>query len=139
MVKLEIVHPSIVPRLWSKLLPMVQSICDSTNGRMYPEHVLEFIREQYILLWCAYDEDIQAIALTELKDYRGKKLMTILGVSGRNKKAWEGYMPILEDYALKAGCDGIESIARKGWSKLLEPQGFKQTHVFIEKMFAKDT
>jgi hypothetical protein len=112
---------------------MVESICKSTNGRMEAGDVRQFIQDKDILLWCAFGKEIEAIALTEIRNYRGRKMLVILGVSGKNRKAWQHYMPDMEKYARLNDCDGIEAIARKGWLRILKD--FTSTHIFIEKMF----
>ncbi len=95
--------------------------------------VRQFIQDKDILLWCAFGKEIEAIALTEIRNYRGRKMLVILGVSGKNRKAWQHYMPDMEKYARLNDCDGIEAIARKGWLRILKD--FTSTHIFIEKMF----
>lgn len=95
--------------------------------------VREFIQNQDILLWAAFGEKIEAIALTEIRVYRGRKMLVILGVSGKNKILWQHYMPEIEAYAKSEGCHGIEAVARKGWLKILKD--FTSSHIFIEKMF----
>lgn len=137
LVKLDIVHPSIFPKLLPSIVHLLQSIANSTNGRMTLMNICDFIREQDVLLWCAFDEEIKAAGLTEIRNYPNKKMLVIIGTAGEERENWQNYHEQMEEFAKSAGCDGVESLMRLGWTKYFKEHGYQYSHAFMEKMFAK--
>lgn len=57
-------------------------------------------------------------------------------VVGRDTRLWLHLLPELERYlAEHVDVHKFGTKCRKGWARLCEPFGYKQTHVYIEKRF----
>jgi hypothetical protein len=117
-------------------LPFVENwIKDGVNsmrGRMGYEDMIELLRKGQCQLWVAGKGDkIQACLITEIVIYYRRKICCLRICVGHNRYLWQSYMKNLEDWAISQGCNGMEAIARKGWSRILKD--WKTTHYFIEK------
>ncbi len=112
----------------------IESGVMSANGRFRLIDAYKFIVEKDWVLWCSVrDKKIEAIAITEILQYSQKKMCHVRIMSGKDYANWVELEQGIADWALSIGCHGMESIARKGWSKVFKQYEF--THIFLERMF----
>ena len=50
------------------------------------------------------------------------------GMAGK----WVEAMEMFKEWAKFSGCDGIEIVGRKGWSRIFKNSGFEESYVTIE-------
>lgn len=85
-----------------------------------------------MVAWADLENDeVRAVATTEIHSYPRRRFMCIRFVGGRNMKEWMA--PMLEkitDYALHSGCDALTGGGRGGWIKAA---GFRDAGVFLMK------
>lgn len=75
------------------------------------------------------DREIVGVCITEVLERTNNKICNIFGLAGKAFKEWEHTLAVLEDWAREIGCTVIRAQVRKG----LKPEGFRQTHVVIER------
>lgn len=120
--------------VWDSIKDRLQSAINSANGRFTIEDARKYLEEKDWVLWCSVrDKKIEAIAITEVLQYRRKKMCMVRIMTGENYANWIGLEKGIADWAKSVGCDGMEAIARKGWAKVFTEYEF--THVYLERMF----
>jgi hypothetical protein len=79
-------------------------------------------------------DEILAVCVTEVINYPRKKYARVMILTGKERKKWmDLYRESIEKWAIGIGCDGVESLARKGWER--EFKDYDATHVLLEKEF----
>jgi len=80
-----------------------------------------------IILWVIIiDDKLVASLTTRVIQYPKAKTMAIDWVSGTKMSKWlPKLIPILDSYARDNGCKYITGMGRDGWTKALEPHGYK--------------
>ena len=131
-----LVPPEKVRELWKKVRDHLEEAIKVSNGRWTSEYVLAALVLDEQKLWVAIDEDgeIDGVAVSQISRYPERVLLTIHYLSGTNFDDW--YKQLLDTfarYAKDTGCSGIECIARFGFWKWFQNDGFKKTSAFYEK------
>jgi hypothetical protein len=126
----------MVPEVWPVIAPGLQKAVDRAAGRMTMENIANYIIEGKWQLWLYLKGgEYKALAITEITTCpTGMKILNRVVCTGEDKELWEVLIPsTLEQFARVEGCKIFETVARPGWEKILGKQGFKKTHVFLEK------
>lgn len=125
-----------IPLAWPMVQEFIETACQTTRGRWTPESIFDGLTDRRLQLWVAIQDTssgkcrITACAVTEINNYPGKKVCTVMFGCGDGRENWQHHMATIEAWAREQGCNAIEAVARKGWAKLLD---WDFTHVFIEK------
>lgn len=123
-----------VDKVWSLAEPWVQKACE-TNGGFDAKHILEFLKSGHMQLWMAIGEDnkVFCVCVTEIRQYPNFKVCDLRITTGEQYERWVGFMDSICKWARQNGCKKMEVFARPGWERILKQQGFRKTHVQIEK------
>jgi len=127
--------PIILPHVEQLLRDAVKTM----NGRQSYEDLVHQLFQGQNQLWIAgVPGKVFACAVTEIVLYSQVKacyirIVTSDTTAAPNRKHWQHFMSILEDWAKAQGCSKMEANARKGWSRIMENEGWETTHYFIEK------
>lgn len=66
---------------------------------------------------------------------RGNDLIgEVIWLTGKGMRKWRHLLPELETYLKDMGCVVSRPICRPGWSRFIEPQGYRITHYVMEKV-----
>jgi hypothetical protein len=66
---------------------------------------------------------------------RGEDLIgEIIWLTGSGMREWRNLLPQLEQYLKDMGCVEIRPVCRLGWSRFLKANGYKATHMTMEKV-----
>lgn len=129
--------PDELDEVWPRLTPFMDSFALRSHGRFLRDDFYGKIKGNYMQCWLSVrNMEIEACGLTEIVLYPRKQMLRICGGTGQNRKNWQTFENYMAIWAKANGCDGVESIARKGWLKTFQKFGYRQTHIFIERMFA---
>jgi hypothetical protein len=128
---------SNVQKLWPSLKPFFESFASCSNGRDSAETLKRMVIERDMQCWIAQEDGkIYATALSEIVlTPTGQRWAHLGYLTGRERKRWLHLAPEFKAKAKEAGMDGVTIHARKGWTKFLQSQGFKDTHVIFEVKF----
>lgn len=133
------IRKDLVGECWPHVFDLIAKACSGSYGRLTPGAVLSDLKSGDMQLWVTHDGGrIAACFVTTIIDYPLKRYCRILIATGRGRQRWQHFMPVLESWARQQGCAGMESIARKGWTRVLAVFGWRQTHVFLEKTFSDE-
>lgn len=68
---------------------------------------------------------------------RGEDLIgEIIWLAGAGMREWRDLLPQMERYLKDMGCVEIRPVCRPGWSRFLKSQGYRITHMTMEKVLS---
>jgi len=119
-------------------LPFVQRIAERTR-----QHVNDLVAQivanevQLHLVWEPKTQTAHALAGTRIIRRGHDRIGEILWTTGIGRRRWLPLLADLETYHRDhLGCAGMTATARPGWSRELKAQGYRLTHVVMEKEFS---
>ena len=119
--KIVLVSSDDVPYIWEKIHPHLELMEPHSEGELAPEDFYEAITNGDMQLWTAIkDNEIMASMVTQIVPYPRKRVLRIISIAGEEMNGWIKYIPLIEDWALSAGCTSLECWGRKGWLKILK-------------------
>jgi len=121
---------------WHRVKEHLKPAIKRSKGRWEPEYVLAALATGRQHLWVITDESREVVgAITnECIDYPEKRMLMIHFLGGKDMDKWYVDMSdAMTEFAREAGCTGIECIARSGFWKWFQNDGFEKTAVFYEK------
>ncbi len=136
------VTPEYIDSIWWRVEALVESATDYSGDRYSPLDIYRSLVTGDSQLWAIYEggtfEDkpleIQAVVITRMEVYPGKKMLSIRFGAGTDVKNWKDpLLTTLEDFSIRSDCDGMEFVGRGGWIKMLAENGWKKTMVLMEK------
>lgn len=122
--------------VWDSVKHLLAPAVSVTGGRYMLYDVYVGIQTNKMQLWIAFNDDKQIVGceVTTITDYPSRRLLTSLFTGGKSLRLWrDEMMEVLLRWAEDNECTGIEGYGRKGWIKMLEPYGVKQTLIMFEK------
>lgn len=120
--------------VWPRVETMLKLAVRRCNGRYLLEDVRGFLESKDMVLWVSVrNKEVEACAVTEIIQYKRKKMCAVRIVTGKNKYHWVGLEQGIADWAKSIGCDGMEADARKGWVKIFKQ--YQSPHVKLERFF----
>lgn len=118
---------------WSSIGGHVAELATISNGRLLVEDIIRAIARLEMQLWAARDDAGLSVMLTEILVHPRQKDAHIISATGHNAERWTPLWPMFERWAKAEGCDLVTATCRKGWKKLLEPIGFSEASIVLEK------
>ena len=122
--------------MWPMIAPGLQTAVERSTGRLTLESICGMIMGGTWQLWLFLKGgEYKALAITQMTTCSsGVRVLNLIICTGEDRELWEKFIPeTLEHFARVEGCKLFETWARPGWEKILGPQGFKKTHVMLEK------
>ena len=121
--------------MWPAIAPLLDRGTKHSGGRWTLDSIYRSIVDGSRQLWIAFEDNIiYAAVLTSIESYPGRKLLNYQLVGGYKMELWYDLMSdMLHKFASDVGCDGIETICRRGFEKEHAKHGFKATHVLMVK------
>ena len=116
-------------------LPFVQRIGERSRCGV-KQHLDEIAsgQVQIHLAWDRAEKRARALAGTEIHLRGADRIGVLVWCTGSMRELWFPLLNDIERYMREYhGCAGIRAIARPGWSKLLKQNGYRLTHVVMEK------
>ena len=132
---------SLVPEnkiddVWESVKGFLIPAIRVTSGRYMLYDVYVALKRAEMQLWIAFDDEREIIGceVTSITDYPSRRVLTSLFTGGRNIRLWKDpMMGVLVRWAEDNECTAIEGYGRKGWLKMLDAYGVKQTLILFEK------
>lgn len=131
-----LVPADCIEDIWGAVKDMLQPAVQVTNGRYMLYDVYAALKAGEMNLWIAFgdDREILGCEVTRITDYPSRRVLTSLFTAGRNIRLWKDpMMGIMVRWAEDNQCTAIEGYGRKGWLKMLDAYGVKQTLILFEK------
>lgn len=124
----------ILDLILPKCEDLLKEAVKTTYGRIdYDDLKLSLYKGEQQLWIVGQGTNILACSVTEIVLYPKLKVckINICTGSGHSRHQWQSYITEIENWAISQGCERIESLARKGWSRVLKD--WEVSHYFIEK------
>lgn len=110
-----------VDRVWHLVAPMIMRALKRDGNRTPIHQVYEQIKLEDKQLWLAVrDTEILAAGVTTILDYRNKRVLLFEYAGGKDIKRWAHLRFTLEEFAREKGCQEIEILGRKGFTRLFK-------------------
>jgi hypothetical protein len=106
------------------------SFCE--NGQLTPDRLIRDIRGRDRQLWIGLDEEVRAVALTEVLDDEFQSVH-VSHCAGNGFREWFHLWLGIEAWARERGARRIETTCRPGWERPLKTLGLRRSHVLLEK------
>lgn len=132
---ISLVPPEQVFPIWKDVRGWLEPAVETSGGRWTMEHLCASLAMGQTSLWIAFDDEkIHGVLTTEVVQYPAKRMLAMHFLGGEDFDAWYGEMlRSITRYAAEGGCDGIEGVARFGFWKWLQEDGFEKSSAFYEK------
>ena len=118
--KAQIVQPEDIPYIWEQVAPLLDRGREHTEGELETDDYLEELSDGNMQLWVATENSgLHSIMVTQIAVYPQKKVLKILSMAGSDFPKLYEFNDMVESFAIKTGCSGMELWGRKGWKKLL--------------------
>ena len=118
--KAQIVQPEDVAYIWDQVAPLLEKVKEHSEGEAEPDDFLEALTHGDMQLWIATeDQKMHSAMVTQVVVYPQKKVLRVISIAGSDFKRLYVFNDMVESFAIKTGCSGMELWGRKGWKKLL--------------------
>jgi len=98
------------------------------------DEVMGEIERGDALAWIATEgHKIRAVCVTQIIEGQYGSQCFIRHCAGENREDWLKYLPLIELWAKGCGCASVELIGRKGWIRVLQPNGYEERAVVLRK------
>lgn len=132
MVELKTVQSKDIESVWKEVEPLLLRICDEDQD-VTLENLKNSLTKREQQLWTAVDQEIIAVAVTQVDVRPNTKVCVLYGCAGNGIDSWVHFVTAIENWARDIGCDFTEVRGRKGWEKVLKGFGWELTQVIIRK------
>ena len=130
------IEKDYVIQAWHRVKEHLKPAIKRSKGRWEPEYVLAALATGRHNLWVVTDDarNVVGALTTEVLYYPEKRMLMIHFLGGKDMDKWYVDMSdAMTAHGRESGCAGIEAIARSGFWKWFQNDGFEKTAVFYEK------
>jgi hypothetical protein len=112
-------------------------LAEVSHGRLQVVDIVKAVRQRDMQLWAATSDDGDlSLMLTEILNHPRQREAHLISATGQNADRWAFLWPQFEEWARREGCGLISATCRPGWKKLLEPLGFNEVSIVLQKRLA---
>ena len=118
--KAQIVQPEDIAHIWEQVAPLLDRAKEHSEGEAEPDDFLEPLTHGDMQLWIFTEESsLHSAMITQIIVYPQKKILRVISIAGSEFEKLRQFNDVVELFAIKTGCTGLELWGRKGWKKLL--------------------
>ena len=118
--KAQIVQPEDIAYIWEEVSPLLERVKEHTEGEFETDDYLEPLTHGDMHLWIATDSgEMHSVMVTQIVTYPQKQILRVISIAGSDFKKLYEFNDMVESFAIRSGCSGMELWGRKGWKKLL--------------------
>ena len=118
--KAQIVQPEDIAYIWEQVAPLLERTKEHSEGELETDDFLEPLTHGDMQLWIATeDSKMHSVMVTPIVPYPQKKILRVISIAGSDFKRLYEFNDMVESFAVRVGCTGMELWGRKGWKKLL--------------------
>lgn len=122
--------------IWSFIQDYIEQSCERSFWKYSPDDFLKIILSGDATLWIGSTNDrIDGAAITDIIQFPNKKYARVTIGMGENPLDLSTFITEFEQWAKLNGCEGVQSEMRPGFSKCFVSEGWRNTHVLMEKSF----
>ena len=118
--KAQIVQPEDIAYIWEEVAPLLNRVKEHSEGEAEPDDFLEPLTHGHMQLWIATeDKQMHSAMITQIIVYPQKKVLRVISIAGSDFRRLYEFNDMVESFAIKTGCSGMELWGRRGWKTLL--------------------
>ena len=118
--KAQLVQPEDIAYIWEEVAPLLNRVKEHSEGEAEPDDFLEPLTHGHMQLWIATeDKQMHSAMITQIIVYTQKKVLRVISIAGSDFRRLYEFNDMVESFAIKTGCSGMELWGRRGWKKLL--------------------
>lgn len=122
-----------LPALYPTLRWAFESFAERCVDKCEAEDLAAQVMAQTSQCWIAWDGDIRAVALTEVRVHREKSVV-MTHCAGDGREDWQEKMvTTIRDWAKEIGATTFGTVNRPGWTPFLRKMGLRETHRVMEQ------
>lgn len=111
----------------------LEGFAESSNGEATASDIAQEIISHNRQCWIAYDDEIRAVALTQVIEGR-ITIVEITHCAGRGRDDWQWpLVSFIRDWAKSIGATRFKTTNRPGHTRFLKSMGLKETHRVMEQ------
>lgn len=133
---LVLVSPQNFPNIINLVMPRIENATAYSVGKYKGADIVRLIASGAMQLWLAYDDEnekLEGLAITEIAQYPQRKICRFICATGENYERWFHHMEEMEKWGISMGCDGFQAECRAGWQRPLKDQGYRLSHIIMNK------
>lgn len=134
------IPPHMIADVWGEVREFLIPAVERSHGRWDMNFLLAELVAGNQQLWVAFDKesdcDIGGVMTTRVNEYPLMRFLCMTYVGGKKMNDW--IYPMLDavkEYAKSINCQGREGMARHGFWRWLEGEGFSRSATFYEERF----
>lgn len=106
-----------LPRIWPRVLPIIQAALERGDGGYWPDDVLAACeRGEWRMLIACEPGALRAVACVGVTEYPRSRFLWVQVAGGHGaKEGVAAMMPALKQIAREGGCQRIAFEGRRGW------------------------
>lgn len=119
---------------WATVLPWLEAVERRSKGKESVARLRAGLEDEALQLWLWYRGELRALAVTEVVQYPGARMVRVRICTGRDRHEWlAAGLAAIEQWGRTLGCDAVEPIARRGWQRDLKALGYRCDHLIMTK------
>lgn len=119
------------------LLPFIEKALEHSEGEYDLVDVEHGLLSGRYESWIAVaDDEVKAVAITEVVQHPNYRELLIKHIGGKDKNIWmtpEWQDRTFSQYAKDTGCKNLVMFGRKGWKRVLDKLGWKESYTIMKK------
>ena len=130
--KAHIVQPEDIAYIWEEVAPLLDRVKEHSEGELETDDFLEPLTHGDMQLWIATEnKEMHSAMVTQIVPYPQKQVLRVISIAGSDFKKLYEFNDMVESFAIKTGCSGMELWGRKGWKKVLKE--YKEDCILLRK------
>ncbi len=110
-----------MPVVWDDVEEHIREIAHLNLDRFTPDDLYAELLGRRMQLWCVRrGRKIVMVGITAIRIFPRGKVAYVIGVSGSEMEHWLHFQPDLLKWAKGEGCQAVDAVVRKGWTRLLK-------------------
>lgn len=137
-IKVSLVPSFEVANIWDKVSRMLKLATDQSQGRYGLNDLKEKLMSGEFQLWIIFTPDYEILAAitSTFTQYPRCKALHGQFLGGERMDEWrDEFCRVFDNWAIDNACEFIEFSGRPGWSKALEPNGYRE----VFRTFQRET
>lgn len=129
--------------VWLQMIDLVRKFVPEAHGRATEMSIYRELVMKETQLWVAFDDEkkIVAFVVTRINTYPTKRMLgyEYIGADDHRLGDWFDEMhDLTARFAKDNNCQGVESVGRIGWTKVLRRKGWHPAFVIYEQNFNEE-
>jgi hypothetical protein len=124
-------------KMMFSLTPFLEPAVVESNGEMDLQDLFALILRDQAKVWLVFEFEsmkLRGVAVTQEIDYPHHANLRVMFLGGEDMTEWQEQLDAeFCEYCVKHGLTNVEVVGRKGFTRSLQPLGYKQAYTVLLK------